>query len=43
MTDAQLFGYLHVFWMTDKEIRRLAKHVGVKVPASRSRRPRRRR
>lgn len=32
MTDAQLFEYLKVEWMTPKEVRKLARNVGVKVP-----------
>lgn len=40
MTDLDLFDYLKVFWISDKEIRRLARHVGVKPPAPRPRRRR---
>jgi hypothetical protein len=32
MNDRELFAYLKVFWMTDKEVRRLARHVGVRPP-----------
>lgn len=32
MNDRQLFGYLKVFWMSDRDVRRLARHVGVKAP-----------
>ncbi len=32
MTDRQLFEYLKVEWMDPKELRRLARNVGVKVP-----------
>jgi hypothetical protein len=41
MTDKDLFEYLTVFWMSDKELRRLARNVGVKAPPIR--RPRRKR
>lgn len=32
MTDAQLYDYLKVEWISPKEIRRLARNVGVKPP-----------
>ena len=32
MTDAQLYEYLKVEWMGEKEVRRLARNVGVKAP-----------
>jgi len=32
MNDAELFEYLKVFWMSDRDVRRLAKSVGVKPP-----------
>ena len=32
MTDAQLFEYLKTEWMAPKDVRRLARNVGVKVP-----------
>ncbi|OGS63370.1 MAG: hypothetical protein A3K59_05940 [Euryarchaeota archaeon RBG_19FT_COMBO_69_17] len=43
MNDRELFEYLKVFWMSDKEVRRLARHVGVRAPPARPRRPRRKR
>ena len=43
MNDRELFEYLKVFWMSDKEVRRLARHVGVRAPPVRPRRPRRKR
>lgn len=43
MNDRELFEYLKVFWMSDKEVRRLARHVGVRTPPARPRRPRRKR
>ena len=41
MNDRELFEYLKVFWMSDEEVRRLAKHVGVRPPPAKPRRPRR--
>ncbi len=35
MTDRELFEYLKVEWMSDKDVRRLARHVGVRAPAKR--------
>lgn len=35
MTDAELFEYLKVEWIDAKELRRLARNSGVKVPAPR--------
>lgn len=35
MNDRDLFEYLKVFWMSEKEVRRLARHVGVKAPPAR--------
>ena len=35
MTDRELFEYLRVEWMSEKELRRLAKNVGVKAPPAR--------
>ncbi len=32
MTDRELFKYLKVEWMEPKDVRKLAKHVGVKAP-----------
>ncbi len=32
MNDRQLFEYLRVEWMSEKELRKLAKNVGVKAP-----------
>ncbi len=32
MTDRELFEYLRVEWMSEKELRKLARHVGVKAP-----------
>jgi len=43
MTDAELYEYLKVEWMDPKEVRRLARNVGVKVPTSPSRKGRRKR
>ena len=37
MNARELFDYLKVFWMSDKDVRRLARHVDVRPP---SRRPR---
>ncbi len=42
MTDRELFEYLKVEWMSDRDVRRLARHVGVKPPPKR-RSPRRKR
>jgi len=41
MNDRELFEYLKVEWMSDKDVRRLARHVGVRAPPKR--RPRSRR
>lgn len=38
MSDRELFAYLKVFWMSDKDVRRLARHVGVKTPPKRAKR-----
>ena len=35
MTDAQLYKYLKVEWIDEKEVRKLARNVGVKVPPAR--------
>jgi hypothetical protein len=35
MNDRELFEYLRVEWMGDKELRRLARHVGVRAPPKR--------
>jgi len=43
MDDRELFEYLKVFWMSDAEVRRLAKHVGVRPPPAKPPRPRRKR
>ncbi len=32
MTDRELFEYLRVEWMSEKELRKLARNVGVKAP-----------
>lgn len=32
MTDAQLYEYLKVEWVSEKDVRRLARHVGVRPP-----------
>ncbi len=32
MTDRELFEYLKVEWMSEKEVRKLARNVGVKAP-----------
>jgi len=32
MNDRELFGYLKVEWMSDRDVRRLARHVSVKPP-----------
>ena len=42
MTDRQLFEYLRVEWMNEKELRKLAKNVGVKAPALQKRQKRNR-
>ncbi|MEK6988296.1 MAG: hypothetical protein AABX97_09460 [Candidatus Thermoplasmatota archaeon] len=34
MTDRELFEYLKTEWMSEKDVRKLAKNVGVKVPPS---------
>lgn len=33
MTDRELFEYLKVEWMSEKDLRRLARNVGVRTPA----------
>jgi hypothetical protein len=43
MTDRELYEYLKVFWMDEKDVRRLARNVGVKAPAPRRRPARRKR
>lgn len=40
MTDAELYKYLKVEWIDEKEVRKLAKNVGVKAPAVRKKRKR---
>jgi hypothetical protein len=35
MTERELFRYLKVEWMDERELRRLARNVGVKVPPKR--------
>lgn len=37
LNDRELFEYLKVFWMSDKDVRRLARHVGVRPPRRRPR------
>ena len=37
MTDRELFDYLKVEWMDDKDVRRLARNVGVRPPPKRRR------
>ena len=32
LTDAEIFRYLKVFWLSDKEVRRLAKNCGIEPP-----------
>ncbi len=41
MNDRELFEYLKVEWMSDKDVRRLARHVGVRPPPKRRTRARR--
>ena len=36
MSDKELFDYLKVDWMSEDEVRKLAKNLGVKVPAKRA-------
>jgi hypothetical protein len=36
LNDRELFGYLKVEWMSDRDVRRLARHVGVKPPPKRA-------
>ncbi len=43
MSDRELFEYLKVEWMADKEVRRLARHVGVATPPKRRSASRRKR
>lgn len=33
MTDAEVLEYLKVFWMEEKDVRKLARNVGLKAPA----------
>jgi hypothetical protein len=40
MTDRELYEYLKVEWMSEKEVRKLAKNVGVKAPPTKQKRPR---
>ena len=42
MTERELFEYLRVEWMNEKELRKLARNVGVKAPPLRKKRPHRR-
>lgn len=35
MSERELFDYLHTFWLTPAEHRRLARHAGVSVPPAR--------
>ena len=35
MTDEQIIDYLHVTWLDEEELRRLARHLRVKVPRKR--------
>jgi hypothetical protein len=42
MTDSELYKYLHVEWMTEKDVRKLARNVGVKPPPIRKNRGRKR-
>lgn len=43
MTDRQLFEYLKVEWMSDRDVRRLARHVDVRPPPKRQKTSRRKR
>jgi len=38
MDDKELYDYLKVEWMSEKDVRRLARHVGVQAPKKRGRR-----
>ncbi len=40
MTDRELFEYLRVEWMNEKELRKLARNVGVKAPPPRKKQKR---
>jgi hypothetical protein len=40
MTDAELYKYLKVEWIDEKEVRKLAQNVGVKAPPIRKKRKR---
>ncbi len=42
LTDAELLDYLRIEWISAAEHRRLARHVGLRVPAARRRRRARR-
>lgn len=42
MTERELFDYLKVEWMNEKEIRRLARNVGVKAPRRKAQKKRNR-
>lgn len=41
MNDRELFEYLKVDWMSDKDVRKLARNVGVKAPLKRTARRKR--
>jgi len=41
MSDRELFEYLKTEWMSDKEVRKLARNVGVKAPPPRKKRSKR--
>ena len=43
MNDRDLFEYLKTEWMSEKDVRRLARHVGVRPPSKRLKRSGRRR
>ncbi len=43
MSDRELFEYLKVEWMSDRDVRRLARHVGVRPPPPRKSNPSRKR
>jgi len=40
MSDLELYEYLKVFWMSEKEVRRLARNVGIRPPPAKPRKPR---
>lgn len=42
MTDRELFEYLKTEWMSEKEVRKLARNVGVNAPPARKKARRRR-